>query len=121
MSASTESTTKAAPSAGDETLAIASTLRLSSGYTVPLLGFGVYQNYDAKPSVLEAFKAGYRHVDSAQVYRNEREVGEALRASGLDRGEVFISTLICYETTRLGSWFPSYEMCKQDTRLRKHS
>jgi len=76
---------------------------------VPLLGFGVYQNYDAKTSVLEAFRAGYRcvfdipypkykgfdgpnsHVDSAQVYRNEAQVAEAVRESGLDRGEVFIS------------------------------
>ncbi|KAJ7287796.1 NADP-dependent oxidoreductase domain-containing protein [Mycena rebaudengoi] len=59
---------------------------------MPLLGFGVYQNYDAKPSVLEAFKAGYRHVDSAQVYRNEDAVGAAVRLSGLKREEVFITT-----------------------------
>ena len=59
---------------------------------MPLLGFGVYKNYDAKSSVLEAFKAGYRHVDSAQVYRNEAAVAEAVRESGLDRGDVFIST-----------------------------
>ncbi|KAJ7780506.1 NADP-dependent oxidoreductase domain-containing protein [Mycena maculata] len=59
---------------------------------MPLLGFGVYQNFDAKPSVLEAFKAGYRHVDSAQVYRNEPAVGEAIKESGLDRKELFITT-----------------------------
>jgi len=59
---------------------------------MPLLGFGVYQNYDARPSVLEAFKAGYRHVDSAQVYRNEAEVGEAIRESGLKREDLFITT-----------------------------
>ncbi|KAF8160765.1 NADP-dependent oxidoreductase domain-containing protein [Crassisporium funariophilum] len=69
-----------------------STIRLSTGHTMPLLGFGVYQNYDAKASVLEAFKAGYRHVDSAQVYRNEAAVGEAVRESGLDRADVFITT-----------------------------
>ncbi|KZT18714.1 Aldo/keto reductase [Neolentinus lepideus HHB14362 ss-1] len=59
---------------------------------MPLLGFGVYQNYDAKPSCLEAFKAGYRHIDSAQAYRNEAAVGEAVRESGLDRKDVFITT-----------------------------
>ncbi|KAJ6594054.1 NADP-dependent oxidoreductase domain-containing protein [Mycena capillaripes] len=59
---------------------------------MPLLGFGVYQNYDAKPSVLEALKAGYRHVDSAQVYRNEDAVGAAIQESGLQRKELFITT-----------------------------
>ncbi|KAJ7268836.1 Aldo/keto reductase [Mycena haematopus] len=73
-------------------LTLASTVRLSSGYNMPLLGFGVYKNYDAKPSVLEAFKAGYRHVDSAQVYRNEDAVGAAVKESGLKREDVFITT-----------------------------
>ncbi|KAJ7924967.1 NADP-dependent oxidoreductase domain-containing protein [Mycena leptocephala] len=59
---------------------------------MPLLGFGVYQNYDAKPSVLEAFKAGYRHVDSAQVYRNEEDVGAAIKECGLKREDLFITT-----------------------------
>ncbi|KAF8840240.1 Aldo/keto reductase [Paxillus ammoniavirescens] len=59
---------------------------------MPLLGFGVYQNYNARPSVLEALNAGYRHVDSAQVYRNEAAVGEAVRDSGLERGDLFITT-----------------------------
>lgn len=59
---------------------------------MPLLGFGVYQNYDARPSVLTALKAGYRHVDSAQVYRNEVAIGQAVRESGLERGQVFITT-----------------------------
>ncbi|KAF8550677.1 Aldo/keto reductase [Imleria badia] len=59
---------------------------------MPLLGFGVYQNYNTRPSVLTAFAAGYRHVDSAQAYKNEAEVGEAVRESGLDRRDVFITT-----------------------------
>ncbi|KAJ3514112.1 hypothetical protein NLJ89_g2565 [Agrocybe chaxingu] len=84
-----------------------STVRLSTEYTMPLLGFGVYQNYDTKPSVLEAFKAGYRHVDSAQMYRNEAHVGEAVLESGIDRGELFITTKCAskshgYESTLKG-------------------
>ncbi|OBZ67085.1 hypothetical protein A0H81_12942 [Grifola frondosa] len=59
---------------------------------MPLLGFGVYQNYTTHDSVLEAFKAGYRHVDSAQAYKNEAHVGSAVRESGLDREDVFITT-----------------------------
>jgi diketogulonate reductase-like aldo/keto reductase len=76
------------------TLSLSSVVKLSTGYTMPLLGFGVYQNFDpdAKPSCLEAFKAGYRHVDSAQAYRNEATVAEALRESGLKREDVFITT-----------------------------
>jgi len=73
------------------TLNLKSTVSLISGYTMPLLGFGVYQNYTTRASVLEAFKAAYRLVDSAQVYRNEAAVGEAVRDSGIDRGDLFIS------------------------------
>jgi diketogulonate reductase-like aldo/keto reductase len=85
-----------------------STVRLPlSGYDMPLLGFGVFQNYDAKTSVLEAFKAGYRHIDSAQAYKNEEQCAEALRASGLARGDVFITTKCVsrnhgYESTKRG-------------------
>lgn len=59
---------------------------------MPLLGLGVYQNYDARSSCLLAFKHGYRHVDSAQMYRNEEAVGKAVKESGLKREEVFITT-----------------------------
>ncbi|KAL0950132.1 hypothetical protein HGRIS_010128 [Hohenbuehelia grisea] len=88
-------------------LTLHSVVKLSSGYTMPLLGFGVYQNYTAKDSCLEAFKAGYRHVDSAQVYRNEADVGAAVRESGLPREELFITTKCVskthgYESTLAG-------------------
>ncbi|SJK97535.1 uncharacterized protein ARMOST_00787 [Armillaria ostoyae] len=66
---------------------------INPGYSMPLLGFGVYQNYNATPTVLEAFRAGYRHVDSAQAYKNEADVGAAFRASGLKREDVFLSML----------------------------
>lgn len=83
------------------------TLRLNTGYHIPVLGFGVYQNYNAKKSCLEAFEAGYMHVDSAQMYKNEAAVGEAVRASGLDREDVFITTKCAsrshgYESTLKG-------------------
>ncbi|KAF8919803.1 NADP-dependent oxidoreductase domain-containing protein [Mucidula mucida] len=75
-------------------LSLTSTIELlfCPGFRMPMLGFGVYKNYDTRPSVLEAFKAGYRHVDSAQAYRNEAAVGEAVHESGLPREEVFITT-----------------------------
>ncbi|KAF9469954.1 NADP-dependent oxidoreductase domain-containing protein [Collybia nuda] len=75
-------------------LSLASTAKLSSGYLIPLLGFGVYQNFTTKDSVLHALAAGYRHIDSAQAYRNEAAVGAAVRESGIPRSDIFITTKI---------------------------
>ncbi|KAI9066587.1 Aldo/keto reductase [Trametes sanguinea] len=59
---------------------------------MPCIGLGVYQNYTTHQSVLEAFEAGYRLIDTAQAYRNEAHVGSAFRESGLRREDVFITT-----------------------------
>jgi 2,5-diketo-D-gluconate reductase A len=69
-------------------------LPLNSGQTIPQLGFGVFKIDPAETAdaVAEALKVGYRHLDTAEMYGNEKEVGEAVRASGLDRGEVFITS-----------------------------
>ncbi|KAI0189450.1 2,5-diketo-D-gluconic acid reductase A [Astrocystis sublimbata] len=86
-----------------------STYKLKSGYELPRLGFGVYQTppEETQKAVLEAFKVGYRHIDSAAAYRNEAGVGEAIRASGLSRSDVFFTSKIPtsaikggYETTK---------------------
>ncbi|QAY64879.1 aldo/keto reductase [Xylanimonas allomyrinae] len=70
------------------------TLRLNNGVEIPQLGFGTYKLPPAQTRdlVLRAFDAGYRHVDTAQMYRNEREVGQAVSAGGLPRSEVFVTT-----------------------------
>ena len=67
---------------------------LNTGVEIPQLGFGVFQIDPAqtKKAVLEAFEVGYRHIDTAQMYKNEAGVGEAVRESGLDRGDVFITS-----------------------------
>jgi 2,5-diketo-D-gluconate reductase A len=69
-------------------------LTLNDGRTIPQLGFGVFQvpPDETRDAVATALKVGYRHVDTAQMYRNESGVGQALAASGLDRGEVFITS-----------------------------
>ena len=69
---------------------------LPSGRQMPMLGFGTWQlrGRDASQATGWALAAGYRHVDTATVYRNEREVGEALAASGLDRSDIFVTTKI---------------------------
>jgi 2,5-diketo-D-gluconate reductase A len=70
------------------------TLSLSNGGRMPLLGFGTWQikGGDAVRAVAAALEAGYRHLDTALVYGNEGEVGQALADSGVPRGEVFLTT-----------------------------
>jgi 2,5-diketo-D-gluconate reductase A len=72
----------------------APTLPMRGGETIPQLGFGVFQvpPEETEEAVARALQAGYRHLDTAAAYRNEAAVGLAVRASGLDRGEVFITT-----------------------------
>jgi diketogulonate reductase-like aldo/keto reductase len=68
---------------------------LADGSEMPLLGLGVWQVHDgdeAENSVRWALELGYRHIDTAQAYRNEESVGRALRDSGVPREEVFITT-----------------------------
>lgn len=67
---------------------------LADGHRMPILGFGTWQIPDdeAEPSVLHALEAGYRHIDTATGYRNEEGVGRGLRASGVPRDEVFVTT-----------------------------
>lgn len=64
---------------------------LNNGVEMPILGFGVYQipAEETKQAVLAALKAGYRHIDTAQAYFNEAEVGEAIAESGIPREEIF--------------------------------
>lgn len=67
---------------------------LHDGVTIPQLGFGTWQipEEDTQAIVEHALAAGYRHVDTAAAYRNEAQVGAALKASGLGRDEVFVTT-----------------------------
>jgi 2,5-diketo-D-gluconate reductase A len=67
---------------------------LRGGGEIPQLGFGVFQvrRRETEAAVAEALAAGYRHIDTAAAYGNEAQVGEAIRASGLDRSEVFLTT-----------------------------
>jgi 2,5-diketo-D-gluconate reductase A len=69
-------------------------ITLNDGNIIPQLGFGVFQidPEDTVTAVSEALEIGYRHIDTAEMYGNEKEVGEAIRSSGLDRGEVFVTS-----------------------------
>jgi 2,5-diketo-D-gluconate reductase A len=70
------------------------TIELNDGRPIPQLGFGVFQIDPAETAraVSEALAVGYRHIDTAEMYGNEKGVGEAVRASGLDRGDVFVTS-----------------------------
>lgn len=83
------------------------TVKLNNGVEMPILGFGVFQipAENTKQAVLDAIEAGYRHIDTAQAYFNEKEVGEAIRESGIARQELFITSKVWidnygYEKTR---------------------
>jgi 2,5-diketo-D-gluconate reductase A len=71
-----------------------SSIALNDGNTIPQLGFGVFQikpNHTAA-AVRSALEVGYRHIDTAEMYGNEKEVGQGIRDAGLGRGEVFITS-----------------------------
>ena len=70
------------------------TIELNDGKTIPQLGFGVFQIPPAETAsaVSLALEAGYRHIDTAQMYGNETGVGDAVRASGLNRADVYITS-----------------------------
>jgi 2,5-diketo-D-gluconate reductase A len=71
-------------------------VKLPGGGQLPMVGFGTWalRRRAARAAVLAALEAGYRHIDTATMYANEAEVGQALRDSGLPRAEVFVTTKI---------------------------
>ena len=72
------------------------TLTLNNGVELPALGYGVFQTPpdETIAAVETALRTGYRHIDTAAAYGNEREVGEAIRRSGVDRSEIFVETKV---------------------------
>ena len=70
-------------------------VKLNDGNLIPQMGIGVYEVPDGKPTydaVTNALKLGYRHIDTAHAYQNERSVGRAVKDSGIDRDQVWITT-----------------------------
>lgn len=73
------------------------TYKLNNGLEIPSIGFGTWQTPDgdaAKIAVIEAIKAGYRHIDTAAIYRNEEGVGEGVLECGIPREEIFLTTKV---------------------------
>lgn len=74
-------------------------IQLNNGVSIPALGFGVFQiaPEETAKAVADAIKAGYRHIDTAQAYMNETEVGQGVRESGIAREEIFVTSKIWVE------------------------
>lgn len=83
-------------------------ITLSNGVKMPILGYGVYQvtKEECERCVLDALKAGYRSIDTAQSYFNEEEVGNAIQKSGIPRNEIFLTSKVWVENY-------GYENCKK--------
>lgn len=83
-------------------------VKLNNGVEMPILNFGVYQipQEETKEAVLNAIKVGYRGIDTAQSYFNEKEVGDAIKECGLPREELFITTKVWIDNY-------GYDKCKK--------
>jgi 2,5-diketo-D-gluconate reductase A len=81
------------------------TVTLNNGVEMPILGFGVFQipDHETQPAVEAALEAGYRHLDTAASYLNEEAVGAAIKASGLAREELWITTKVWIQHAPTGS------------------
>ena len=84
------------------------TIELNDGRAIPQLGFGVFQipPNETERAVAVALETGYRHIDTAEMYGNEKGVGDAVRASGIDRADVFI-------TSKLNNGFHEPEVARK--------
>ena len=86
---------------------------LNNGVEMPALGYGVFKLTDpaeCTAGVIEAVRAGYRLIDTAQAYGNEEAVGAGIKACGVERGELFITTKL---------WFKSFETEDAERALEK--
>ncbi len=87
-------------------------IKLNNGTTMPQLGFGTWRikkEAECLAAITSALKAGYRHFDTAQIYGNEALVGKALKASGIKRDELFITTKIWNDNMWWVDLIPSFE------------
>lgn len=96
-----------------------STYKLYNGVEIPVIGYGTWQVEDdvAVASVEEAIKAGYRHIDTAQAYGNEKSVGEGIRRSGIAREELFVTTKLTNANHSYELTMSSFEQSLKDLGL----
>lgn len=97
----------------NSTMGKSPTIALNNGVEMPLVGFGVFQiePKDTTGAVLFAFDAGYRLIDTAAAYHNEREVGQAVAESGLPRSEIFVTTKLWVRDYGYESSLKAFDLC----------
>lgn len=99
---------------------IKDTYLLNNGVKIPCVGFGTWQtpNGDiAVNSVLEALNLGYRHIDTAACYKNEKSVGKAIKLSGIDRQDIFITSKLWNTDQGYQSTLDAFEKTMNDLEL----
>ncbi|WNG49654.1 aldo/keto reductase [Archangium minus] len=101
-------------------LNLQSTVKLNNGVELPRLGLGVFRaprGQVTRQAVLSALSAGYRHIDTARIYGNERDVGAAVRESGLPREDIFVTTKLWNEDQGYDSTLRACERSLKDLGL----
>src|SRR5690625_7940077 len=97
-------------------------IRFRDGTTIPQVGFGVFKIPDdeVEAAVSTALELGYRHIDTASVYGNERGVGVALAASGLPRDEEFVTTKLLRDHIGHVNAFSEYDRSQDTQQIEEH-
>ena len=92
---------------------------LSNGVKIPKLGFGTWQisNEDAYQATLDAIKAGYKHIDTAQGYRNEEAIGRALKDAKIDREDIFVTSKLPSHIKGYKQTLASFKKTMKDLQL----
>jgi len=93
-------------------MSLSSTVKLNNGVDIPVLGLGTYQleeGEQAYNAVRFALDAGYKHIDTAAAYNNERSIGKAIKDSGIKRENIFITTKLWNEEQRQDNQYPAFE------------
>lgn len=99
-------------------MALNQSIILNDGNKIPILGLGVYKSAEStKEAVLAALEAGYRHIDTAAYYFNEKEVGEAIRESGIPREEIFVTTKLWNDDQRAGCQREAFEKSLENLQM----
>lgn len=95
-------------------------IKLNNGIEIPQIGLGVFRTPDGEDTVNAvkwAIQAGYRHIDTAKGYGNEKSVGEGIRRSGIDRSELFITTKLANDDNQNGKTREAFEKSLSDLGL----
>lgn len=96
-------------------------VRLNNGVEIPQLGFGVFQikPEETVEAVSHALRTGYRHIDTAQMYQNEKEVGQAIAESSIDRDEIFVTTKLANHKHDFDDALAAFDQSLADLRLER--